>query len=110
MSVNEGLVAVPVLVLARLAAAHVDELWDEWRTDPLKQGCCTRHCASCAALEDLLTRGLLDDLYRVYLHSVGSDGRGVGVWDVEKGQICREWLLAAWSKGRAFCGCERPIG
>lgn len=100
---GESVTVMPTLVAARLVAAHVGNLWSQWANDEESPGCCTRCCASCAALEELLTRGMLDGLYWKYLESIGSDGTGDEVWDVKRGRVGRDWLLSAWGMERKCC-------
>ncbi|MEU4558495.1 hypothetical protein AB0F72_08895 [Actinoplanes sp. NPDC023936] len=80
---------LPTLTVARLVAAHVNQLWQAWANDAEHPGCCYLCCASCTALKDLYDRGELDALYGVYVHHVGGSWEG---WDSARRQVRRDWL------------------
>jgi hypothetical protein len=93
---------MPTLTAARLVAGHVDLLWGQWVNE--SEGCCAHCCAPCAALKDLMDCGLLDDLYRAYMNSASAGL--IAVWDYDKDEINRRWLLDAWRSGSADCNHE----
>lgn len=72
-------------VIARLIEAELDQVW---LADHL-EGCCSRCCGPCSALQRLLDLGQLDDLVRP--RAAGSDW-----WDAEHNQVDRAWLARAW--------------
>jgi hypothetical protein len=82
-------VELPRQVAGRLVAGHVNILWQH-----AASGCCPVCCAPCKALKELLDAGQLDDLYGAW---VGDDRSGSDIWDPEKRQIRRDWLLNAWN-------------
>lgn len=97
-------VTLPTLTVARLVAAHVNDLWMTWANDTEWPGCCYNCCASCAALKDLHGKGQLDELCGVYIDHVGGTWSG---WDAEKRQAGGDWLTEAWSVGRNCCPEDR---
>lgn len=84
-------VDLPLSVAASLTAGHLHMLYQQ-------ESCCQHCCAPCAALAALLATGQIDMLYGAY---VGPD-EDSDIWDADKRQVRRDWLLGCWS---ADLGC-----
>lgn len=86
--------------MARLVGGAMARLWAQsW--DPQRGGCCPRCCGECYALSMLTDRGMLDDLYGIYVGLTGADE----MWDERNRRVDRAFLARVWSVN---LGCHEP--
>lgn len=93
---TEPTVQISQRAIAYLTAGALNHLWSMWATD---ERCCTTCCVPCIALKELLDKGLLDELYGVYMDAC--DSGHDETWDAENKKVRRDWLDQVWSGPRA---------